>query len=188
MFRSCLLTMAAGLVLAAPASAAVQTKEVTYSHEGVTFKGHLAWEDAAQGKRPGVLVVHEWWGLNDYAKNRAKQLAEMGYVAFAADLYGDGKVIDTAHPNDAMAMVTTLRQNQKAWRGRAEAALKVLTGQPNVDASRASVNAATAFGGMAESSAPVQTRIRGLTAFASSGVAGGSAAWNVATAFRSAPA
>jgi dienelactone hydrolase len=128
--------MAATLTAAGAASAAVQTKTVDYEADGVKLKGFLAYDDATPGKRPAVLVFPEWWGLNDYAKNRAKQLAEMGYVAFAADLYGDGKVIDTAHPNDALAMVTTLRQNQKAWRGRAEAALKVITGQPNVDASK----------------------------------------------------
>ena len=69
-----------------------------------------------------MLFRSEWWGLNDYAKGRAKQLAELGYVAFAADLYGDGKVIDIAHPEDAGKMAGTLRMNQKTWRGRAEAA------------------------------------------------------------------
>lgn len=130
------IAMAATLTAAGAAGAAVQTKTVDYEADGVKLKGFLAYDDSTPGKKPAVLVFPEWWGLNDYAKNRAKQLAEMGYVAFAADLYGDGKVIDTAHPNDAMAMVTTLRQNQKAWRGRAEAALKVLTSQPNVDAGK----------------------------------------------------
>jgi len=130
------IAMAVTLAAAGAAGAAVQTKTVDYEADGVKLKGFLAYDDSAPGKKPGVLVFPEWWGLNDYAKSRAKQLAEMGYVAFAADLYGGGKVIDTAHPNDAMAMVTTLRQNQKAWRGRAEAALKVLTSQPNVDASK----------------------------------------------------
>src|SRR5262245_4956831 len=80
------------LMLLSPLSVAqaeVQTKEVTYTHEGVTFKGVLAWDDSVQGKRPGVLVVHEWWGLNDYARDRAKQLAKLGYVAFACDMYGE---------------------------------------------------------------------------------------------------
>ena len=61
---------------AAIAEAAIKTKQVTYEHDGVTLKGHLAWDDKIEGKRPGVLVVHEWWGLNDYAKKRAEQLAE----------------------------------------------------------------------------------------------------------------
>jgi len=118
------------------ASAAVVTKIVDYEYEGTKLKGFLAYDDSSKDKKPGVLVFPEWWGLNDYAKNRAKQLAEMGYVAFAADLYGEGKVIDTAHPEDAGKMAGALRMNQKTWRGRAEAALKQLTGQPNVEASK----------------------------------------------------
>lgn len=130
------IAMAVTLTAAGAAGAAVQTKTVEYEADGVKLKGFLAHDDATQEKRPAVLVFPEWWGLDEYAKGRAKQLAGMGYVAFAADLYGDGKVIDTAHPKDALAMVTTLRQNQKAWRARAEAALKLLTSQPNVDTSK----------------------------------------------------
>lgn len=118
------------------ATAAVVTKTIEYEFDGTKLKGFLAYDDAVKEKRPGVVVFPEWWGLNDYAKSRAKQLAELGYVAFAADLYGDGKVIDTAHPEDAGKMAASLRMNQKTWRGRADAALKQLTGQPNVDASK----------------------------------------------------
>lgn len=128
--------IAAVLMTAGLAPAGVQTLVVDYEYDGTKLKGFLAYDDATQSKRPGVLVFPEWWGLNGYAKNRAKQLAELGYVAFAADLYGDGKVIDIAHPEDAGKMAGTLRMNIKAWRGRAEAALKVLTRQPNVDASK----------------------------------------------------
>src|SRR5262245_30357653 len=81
------------------AFAAVQTKEISYKVGDVECKGFLAWDDAVQGARPGVLVVHEWWGLNDYARGRAKQLAELGYLAFACDMYGDGKFAE--HPKEA---------------------------------------------------------------------------------------
>jgi dienelactone hydrolase len=128
------IAMTVAVTAAGTAPAAVQTKTVEYEAGGVKLRGVLAYDDATKDKRPGVLVFPEWWGLNDYAKNRAKQLAEMGYVAFAADLYGDGKVVTTAE--DAMKQATALRSDVKAWRGRAEAALKVLTGQPNVDASK----------------------------------------------------
>ncbi|MBY0512854.1 MAG: dienelactone hydrolase family protein [Gemmataceae bacterium] len=122
------------LVAAAGAApAAVQTKAVDYEHDGTRLKGFLAYDDAAKGRGPAVLVFPEWWGLNDYAKTRATQLAELGYVAFAADLYGEGKVIDAAHPEDAQKMATALRGNQVVWRGRAQAALKQLTSQPTVD-------------------------------------------------------
>jgi dienelactone hydrolase len=126
-------SVAAVILSASLAPAAVQTKVVEYEYDGTKLKGFLAYDDATKQKRPGVLVFPEWWGLNEYAKTRAKQLAELGYVAFAADLYGDGKVIDVAHPQDALAMSKTLRDNVKLWRGRAAAGLGQLTAQPNVD-------------------------------------------------------
>jgi dienelactone hydrolase len=129
-------TVAVVLLTGSLAPAAVQTRVVEYEHDGTKLKGFLAYDDATKDKRPGVLVFPEWWGLDEYAKGRAKQLAGMGYVAFAADLYGDGKVIDTAHPADAGKMAGALRSNVKTWRGRAGAALKQLTGQPNVDATK----------------------------------------------------
>jgi dienelactone hydrolase len=120
--------------LAGTAGAAVQTKEIDYDHDGTKLKGVLAYDDAAKEKQPAVLVFHEWWGLNNYAKMRAKQLAEMGYVAFAADMYGEGKV--TEHPDDARKMSTAVRMNQSTWLGRAQAALKVLQSQPQADPDR----------------------------------------------------
>lgn len=120
--------------VAIPARAAVQTRTVAYEYGGVTFKGHLAWDPTVKGKRPGVLVVHEWWGLNDYARKRAEQLAGLGYVAFACDMYGGGKF--TEHPNEAREFASAARKNIKVWQGRARAALKVLVEQPRVDADK----------------------------------------------------
>jgi dienelactone hydrolase len=130
MFRfSTVLLGTFALVNAAPA--AVQTKTIAYKHGDLACQGFLAWDDAVAGPRPGVLVVHEWWGLNDYARNRARQLAKLGYVAFAADLYGEGKVTD--HPQQAGEMANTVRTNVQDWRRRAATALKVLTDQPQCD-------------------------------------------------------
>ena len=81
-----------------------------------------------------MLLVHEWWGLNDYARERARQLASLGYVAFAADMYGDGKV--TEHPQEAGQMAAEVRKNVDGWRKRARLALEVLTKQPTCDATR----------------------------------------------------
>ena len=89
-----LLAAAAFALALGQAQAAVQSKAIEYDDHGTKLTGHLYWDDAVTGKRPGVLVIHEWWGLNDYAKKRARMLAELGYVAFAADMYGDGKVTD----------------------------------------------------------------------------------------------
>lgn len=134
MRRKMMLALALGVCQPALAQAAVITKDVTYQHDGMTFKGFLAWDDKIQGKRPGVLVVHEFWGLNDYAKKRAQQLAELGYVAFACDMYGEGKV--TEHPKEAAKMAGEVRKDVKAWRGRALAALKILQEHELVDKSK----------------------------------------------------
>ncbi len=128
------IALAVVILIAGTAPAAVVTKVVEYEYDGTKLKGFLAYDDALKGKLPGVLVVHEWWGLNDYARERCKKLAELGYVAFAVDMYGDGKTVD--HPDDARKMATTVRENLKTWRGRAEAGLKQLTSQPNVDADK----------------------------------------------------
>ena len=119
---------------AAQLHAAIQTKTIDYEHNGTKLQGFFAWDDAVEGKRPGVLVVHEWWGLNDYARSRAEQLAELGYVAFALDMYGKGKLAE--HPQDAMRMAGEVRANQQAWRERALAGLEVLKGHELVDTGR----------------------------------------------------
>lgn len=130
MIRS-LIAVAFLLTLALPAMAAVQTKKIAYKHGNAEYQGFLAWDDSIQGPRPGVLVVHEWWGLNDYARHRAEQLAKLGYVAFAADMYGGGKT--AAHPKEAGEMAGKVRANVEEWRQRALAALDVLKAQPQCD-------------------------------------------------------
>ncbi len=112
-------------------NAEVVTKTVTYKHGDVELEGYLAYDDALEGRRPGVLVVHEWWGLNDYAKRRARMLAELGYVAFAADMYGKGKV--TADPKQASQWASHLTGDAEQWRKRALVALKVLREQPQTE-------------------------------------------------------
>jgi dienelactone hydrolase len=122
------------LVPVVTAEAAVQTKKITYKDGAVECQGFLAWDDALKGPRPGVLVVHEWWGLNDYARKRAEQLAGLGYVAFAADMYGGGKTVD--HPKEAGEMAGKVRADIEGWRKRALAALETLKAQPQCDKTR----------------------------------------------------
>src|SRR5256886_15683699 len=83
----------------APNAARIQTKEVEYREGGTVLKGFIAWDDAVAGKRPGVLVGHEWWGLNDHAPNQAPRLAAAGHVGFPPAMYGAGKAM--THPPDA---------------------------------------------------------------------------------------
>ena len=123
-----------GMLLMVDAVAEVRTESIRYSHQGVELEGFLAWDDGVETKRPGVLVVHEWWGLNDYARQRARQLAEQGYVAFALDMYGEGKV--TKHPDQASAWMKEINQNTRQWVERAELGLDILKGQKGVDPGR----------------------------------------------------
>ena len=116
------------------AAAEVQLKQIDYQDGGEKLKGFIAWDDSIKGKRPGVLVVHEWWGLNDYAKRRARMLAEQGYVAFAADMYGDGKV--TTHADNAKGWMTQITANEAAWQKRAQLGLDQLKASKLVDDSK----------------------------------------------------
>ncbi len=131
MMRYVLSTALFIAILPTAGQAAVKTETVKYKDGDVELQGHLAWDDSIKGKRPGVLVVHEWWGLNDYAKQRAEQLAEMGYVAFALDMYGKDKV--TEHPRQAGEWAGMIRKNVKAWRKRAELGLEILRKNKHVD-------------------------------------------------------
>jgi dienelactone hydrolase len=122
------------LTLITEAQAKMITKTVTYRQDGATGKGYLAYDDALQGRRPGVLVVHEWWGLNDFARQKAEQLAGLGYVAFAADMYGNGLV--ASDPQEAARLANGLRGNKPLFRARAQAALNALSEVPQVDPQR----------------------------------------------------
>ena len=112
-------------------AAGVVGKTVEYSSGSVTMKGYLVYSDKIQGKRPGILVVHEWWGLNDYSRKRADMLAELGYVAFAVDMYGDGKNVD--NPSDAGKLAGEVMQNTSAMRTRFLAAMDFLKKDARVD-------------------------------------------------------
>jgi dienelactone hydrolase len=118
----------------APAGPSVKTEEVEYASGDTTMKGYLAWDENRTGERPGILVVHEWWGHNEYARSRARQLAELGYTALAVDMYGDGQQAD--HPDDAGAFATAVMQDIPAAQARFEAAHALLDAHPTTDASR----------------------------------------------------
>lgn len=116
------------------AEAKIVTQTVEYTQDGTVMRGFLAYDDGLKGKRPGVLVVHEWWGLNDFARERARKLAGLGYVALAADIYGGGAT--TRDREEAGKLAGALRGNPDLLRARAQAALKVLAADPRVDPKR----------------------------------------------------
>lgn len=98
------------------------------------MKGFLAWDGDRKGERPGVLVVPEFWGLNDYARTRAEMLAELGYTALAVDMYGEGKI--AADSAEAVALMNDLLADLPQCRARCSAALDLLKNHESVDASR----------------------------------------------------
>lgn len=109
----------------------IATEEVEYAGGEATLKGFIAYDSTIDTPRPGVLVVHEWWGHNEYTRDRAKQLAEMGYTAFAIDMYGDGK--QASHPDDAKKFMTEVMSNQEIAVARFTAAKKLLDEHPTTD-------------------------------------------------------
>lgn len=158
-----LLLSLALLCLALPALAAVQGREVSYSAGGTTMKGWLAWDDAAKGKRPAVLVVHEWWGHNDYARKRARMLAELGYVALAVDMYGDGK--QAMHPDDAGKFASEVAKNRPLAKARFEAAMKLLQKQRDVDSKKMAAIGYCFGGGVVLNMAREGEPLRGVAVF-----------------------
>ncbi|MFZ1685768.1 MAG: dienelactone hydrolase family protein [Candidatus Zixiibacteriota bacterium] len=133
MKRSVVIIM--GIIMAAASlQAKIQTKTVEYKQGDVVLEGYLAWDDAAVGKRPGVLVFHAWTGLGPYVKMRCEKLAAMGYIAFGADIYGKG--VRPADPQEAGATSGIYSKDRPLMRARANAGLATLLAQPNVDSSR----------------------------------------------------
>ncbi|MEN8720814.1 MAG: dienelactone hydrolase family protein [Oceanococcaceae bacterium] len=119
------------LLLALPASAKVVGEEVRYTVDGQQMKGYIARNTSVQGLQPAVLVVHEWWGHNAYARQRANMLAAQGYVAMALDLYGADKL--ATHPDEAMAFMSATMEMEGAIRKRFTAARELLADRPYVD-------------------------------------------------------
>lgn len=109
----------------------IRGEEVSYDADGVSLKGYIAYDANARGKHPGVLVVHEWWGHDDYARMRARMLAEMGYTALAVDMYGDGK--QASHPEDARKFMMAVFNNMEAGKARFMAAKKLLEDHKSTD-------------------------------------------------------
>ncbi len=161
--KSSALMLLIGALVAASAQGAIKMEPIKYKVGDVECQGFLAYDTDATGKRPGVLVAPEWWGLTEYPKHRAEQLAALGYVAFAMDTYGDGKTTDD--PKQAGKWAGALKGNIDELRARANAALDVLKSQPNVDPDKLAA-IGYCFGGttvleLARSGAP----LRGVVSF-----------------------
>src|SRR5882672_817674 len=116
------------------ALAAIKEEPVTYKDGETTMKGFVVYDDAQKGKRPGIIVVHEWWGITQHIHSEARRMASLGYSAFIADMYGDAKTAD--NPKDAGALSGAVRENPTAMQSRFAAAMATLGRHPTVDAGR----------------------------------------------------
>ncbi|MGE5299749.1 MAG: dienelactone hydrolase family protein [Acidobacteriota bacterium] len=145
------------------AEAKVRTETVEYRDGDTVLEGYLAYDDGMKGKRPGVVVVHEWWGLNDYAMGRAEELASLGYVAFAIDMYGKGVRAKTAEEAGKLAGI--YRADRKLMRRRADAGLEVLRKSPLTDTKNIAAIGYCFGGGVVLEMARAGTDITGVVSF-----------------------
>ena len=136
---------------------------VTYISEGVTLKGFVVYDENQSGKRPAILVVHEWWGLNKYAKSRAKQLASMGYIAMAVDMYGGGTT--ALNPQQAQELATPFYKNPQLGKNRLDAALNKVKEFSQTDTNKI-VAIGYCFGGsVVLNSAKLGADLKGVVSF-----------------------
>lgn len=112
----------------------LKEENITYTGDNTTMNGYIVYDENKEGARPAVLVVHEWWGLNDYTKLRARQLAELGYIALAVDMFGNGKTAD--NPKDAGSLATPFYENPQMAKARFDAALEKIRTYPQTDTSK----------------------------------------------------
>ncbi|NIO39081.1 MAG: dienelactone hydrolase family protein [Burkholderiales bacterium] len=112
----------------------IKTEQIEYEANGVKLNGYISWDANQTGPRPGVLVVHEWWGQTDYIRLRARMLAGLGYTGFAVDMYGNGKT--ASHPDEAGKFMTEILNNMDEGAARFEAARTALKSHASADASK----------------------------------------------------
>lgn len=145
------------VITLSPIHAAIQTRTVEYKEGKTLLEGTLAYDDAIAGRRPGIVVVHDWMGPSDFSRGRAVELAKLGYVALAADIYGKG--VRPKDAKEASALVGQYKSNRRLLRARVRAAFNTLLAQPQADAQKTAA-IGYCFGGttaleLARSGAPV---------------------------------
>lgn len=154
------LNTAAG---AAPGKHQIKEEEVTYESNGVRMKGYVAYDAARKGKRPAIVVVPEWWGNNDYARMRARMLAELGYVAIAADYYGDGKLAND--PKAAQGYAMPFYKDPELGRQRMEAAIAKVKEYEQTDGGKIAAIGYCFGGSMVLNAAKMGLDLKGVVSF-----------------------
>src|SRR3974390_1162461 len=132
--RAMLMGALGAVAMVASANAAIREEPVTYSDGETTMKGFLVYDDASTAKRPGIVMVHEWWGITPHIHTEARKFAQQGYTAFIADMYGDAKTAD--NPKDAGALSGSVMKNPTLMESRFNAARAQLAKQASVDPQR----------------------------------------------------
>ena len=163
MMKSAMLLLGIAVCMATSAQAEIRSEVVNYQIAGKPFQGYLSYDDAISGKRPGVLVVHEWWGHNAYARKRADMLAKLGYTAFALDMYGAGKLAE--HPEDAKKFMQATLADMNVAETRFNAAMNWLQQQPTVDPTKIAAIGYCFGGGTVLHMARTGTDLAGVVSF-----------------------
>ncbi len=132
--KSLLIGAVLALVIATPALAEIKEEPVTYRDGETTMKGVVVYDTAVSGKRPGLVLVHEWWGITKHMHNEARRFAQQGYTVFIADMYGDAKTAD--NPKDAGALSGSVMKSPKTMESRFNAAREQLARRPTADPTR----------------------------------------------------
>jgi|ERR1051326_4747821 dienelactone hydrolase len=141
----------------------IKEENVSYSLDSVSMNGFVAYKDSANAKLPIVMIVHEWWGINDYVKNRAKQLAALGYFAMAVDLYGNGKTADD--PDNAGKLAGPFYANPQMAKDRFDAALAKAKSYAAADANKIAAIGYCFGGGMVLNFARMGEDMKGVVSF-----------------------
>jgi dienelactone hydrolase len=151
------------LLISTVTHAEIITKDIDYKQGDTTMKGMIAYDASIKGKRPGVLLVHEWWGHNEHVRNKAMMMAEAGYVAFAVDMYGDRKTAD--HPTDAGKFSKEVGGNMPLAKARFTAAMDTLKAQENVESDKIAAIGYCFGGGIVLNMARLGVDLKGVSSF-----------------------
>ncbi|MEO7120995.1 MAG: dienelactone hydrolase family protein [Ginsengibacter sp.] len=136
---------------------------VSYNVNGKTYDGYVTYDSNQTGKRPAILVVHEWWGLTDYPRSRAKQLAGLGYIAMAVDMYGDGKIADD--PKTAQELATPYYKDPMLAKTVLDAAIDKLKTFPETDSSKMAAIGYCYGGYVVLNAAKLGANLKGVVSF-----------------------
>ena len=156
------------LSLGGTAYAAVREEAVTYRDGDTVMKGFIVYDDASKAKRPGIVVVHDWWGITKHMHDEARKYASQGYTAFVADIYGDGKTAD--NPKDAGELTGAVRKNPTTMRSRFNAAKDTLSKHATVDASKIGAVGYSLGGHVVLEMVRVGSDLKGVVAFYTAGL------------------